>query len=63
MQKFKNPPKSENIINKIHRVRNLNPLVRKFNPLIRNLKVLLTQMCYLHFFRFLIVLAILGERE
>ena len=36
MQKFKYSPKSENKINKIHHVRDLNPLIRNFNVLLTN---------------------------
>ena len=36
MQKFENSQKSDNEINKIHRIRDLNPLIRDLNPPIRN---------------------------
>ena len=50
MQNFENSKKSENKINKLHHVRDLNPLIRKLNPLIRNVNLLLTIFLAFHFF-------------
>ena len=47
--KCKNSPKSENKINIIHCIRDLNPLIRKLNPIIRNLNLLLTNV-FISFF-------------
>ena len=52
MQIFKIPKNKKNQINKIHRIRDLNPLIRNLNPLIRNLNLLLTNFYYFHFLDF-----------
>ena len=49
MPKFKNSKKSENQLNKIHRLCDLNPFIRNLNPLIRSLNFLLTKNDYVDF--------------